>query len=87
MINPPEIEKYEAITNPFGIINALSFIKKLENNKKEFISIEERINGLTNLLEEKLFAYLELYNIDPKPEYKEEIEFLDKEKKKISIWF
>ena len=37
LINPPEIEKYEAITNPFGIINALSYIKKLENNKKEFV--------------------------------------------------
>ncbi len=47
LINPPEIEKYENITNPFGIINSLSHIKKpsairsgmlramLERNKKQ----------------------------------------------------
>ena len=40
LINPPEIEKYENITNPFGIINALSQIKKLENNKKLFKTLE-----------------------------------------------
>ncbi|WP_417325229.1 mechanosensitive ion channel domain-containing protein [Halarcobacter sp.] len=81
LINPPEIESYESITNPFGIINALSYIKKLENNKKQFSSIEERISEITNLLDEKLYAYVDLYNIDQKPEYKEEINFLDKEKK------
>ncbi|RXK14544.1 hypothetical protein CP965_03600 [Halarcobacter mediterraneus] len=81
LINPPEIENYEPITNPFGIINALSYIKKLENNKIKFLSIEERISELTNLLDEKLDAYMELYNIDPRIEYKDEISFLDKEKK------
>ncbi len=81
LINPPEIESYESITNPFGIINALSYIKKLENNKKQFSSIEERISEITNLLDEKLYAYVDLYNTDPNPEYKEEINFLDKEKK------
>jgi hypothetical protein len=29
LINPPEIEIYENITNPFGIINALSQYKKI----------------------------------------------------------
>lgn len=85
LINPPEIENYEAITNPFGIINALSYIKKLENNEKKFSSIEERISALTNLLEEKLFVYLELYNINTIPEYKDEITFLDKEKKDFTM--
>ncbi len=81
LINPPEIEKYEEITNPFGIINALSYIKKIENNKKQFFSVENDISTLINLLDEKLFVYLELYNLDTKPDYKEEIKFLDKEKK------
>ena len=85
LINPPEIEAYEEITNPFGIINALSYIKKLENNKKQFSSVEERISALTNLLDEKLFLYLELYNLDTKPEYKDEITFLDKEKKDFNM--
>lgn len=85
LIDPPEIENYEVITNPFGILNALSYIKKLENNKKDFLSVETRVKELTNLLEEKLFVYLDLYNIDPKPEYKEELEFLEKEKKDFNM--
>ena len=81
LINPPEIEKYEPISNPFGIINALSYIKKLENNKKEFINVEKRISDLAALLEDQVFILLELYNIDPQSKYKEQINFLDKEKK------
>ncbi len=81
LINPPEIEKYENITNPFGIINALSQIKKLENNKKLFKTLEQDIDYLTVKLEEELLLYLELFNIEPKPEYKDRITFLDKQKK------
>ena len=81
LINPPEIEKYENITNPFGIINALSQIKKLENNKKIFKTIESDIDYLTIKLDEELLLYLELFNLDLKPEFKEKITFLDKEKK------
>ena len=85
LIDPPEIESYEVISNPFGILNALSYIKKLENNKKDFLSVETRVRELTNLLEEKLFAYLELYNFEQKQEYKEELEFLEKEKKDFNM--
>ncbi len=81
LINPPEIEKYEIITNPFGIINALSQIKKLENNKKLFKTLEQDIDYLTVKLDEELLLYLELFNIEPKPEYKDRITFLDKQKK------
>ena len=81
LINPPEIEKYENITNPFGIINALSQIKKLENNKKIFKTLESDIDYLTIKLDEELLLYLELFNLDQKPEYKEKITFLDKQKK------
>ncbi|MEV9529492.1 mechanosensitive ion channel domain-containing protein [Aliarcobacter butzleri] len=85
LINPPEIEKYENITNPFGIINALSNIKKLENNKKQFKSLEAEIQALTSTLEDELVTYLELFNLDPKLEYKDKITFLDKQKKDFTI--
>ncbi len=85
LINPPEIEKYENITNPFGIINALSKIKKLENNKKTFKTLEQDIDYLTVKLDEELLLYLELFNLDQKPEYKEKITFLDKEKKDFAM--
>ena len=85
LINPPEIEKYENITNPFGIINSLSHIKKLENNKKQFKSLDKEIDSLTTKLEDELVVYLELFNLDPKPEYKDKITFLDKQKKDFSM--
>ena len=85
LINPPEIEKYENITNPFGIINSLSHIKKLENNKKSFKTLDKEIDTLTTKLEDELVIYLELFNLDPKPEYKDRITFLDKQKKDFSM--
>ncbi|MFY4821821.1 mechanosensitive ion channel domain-containing protein [Aliarcobacter butzleri] len=85
LINPPEIEKYENITNPFGIINALSNIKKLENNKRQFKSLEVEIQALASTLEDELVTYLELFNLDPKLEYKDKITFLDKQKKDFTI--
>ena len=85
LINPPEIEKYENITNPFGIINSLSHIKKLENNKKQFKTLEKEIEARTIKLDEELVLYLELFNLDSRPEYKEKITFLDKQKKDFSM--
>ncbi|CAM3508400.1 mechanosensitive ion channel domain-containing protein [Arcobacter aquimarinus] len=85
LINPPDIEKYENITNPFGIINALSHIKKLENNKKQFKSLDIQIDSLVTKLDEELVLYLELFNLEPKAEYKDKITFLDKQKKDFSM--
>ena len=85
LINPPEIEKYELITNPFGIINSLSQIKKLENNKKIFKTLEQDIEFLAGKLDEQLLLYLDLFNLDQKPEFKDRITFLDKEKKDFSM--
>ncbi|APW65555.1 hypothetical protein LPB137_06700 [Poseidonibacter parvus] len=84
-INPPEIEKYDHITNPFGIINALSQIKKLEDNKNRFKSLEENISDLTIKLDDELFLYLELFNLEQRSDYKEEITFLDKQKKDFNM--
>ena len=85
LINPPEIEKYENLTNPFGIINALAHIKKLENSKKQFKTLEREIDFLASKLDEELVLYLELFNLDQKPEYKEKITFLDKQKKDFAM--
>lgn len=84
-INPPEIEKYDEISNPFGIINALSQIKKLEDNKKVFNNLEKDISDLTVKLADELFLYLELFNLEQKSEYKERITFLDKQKKDFNM--
>ena len=86
LINPPEVGKIERITNPFGIINALSFSKKLQKNNKTFKALSTEVSSLTSLIEEKIFLNLELYNlelfnIDKKEKYKKNIIFLEKEKK------
>ncbi|WP_419764665.1 MAG: mechanosensitive ion channel family protein [Arcobacter sp.] len=85
LINPPEIEKYETITNPFGIINALSYKKKMKDHKKEFTNIIKDVTRLIELLDKKILLYLDLYNLDPKDEYEKKINFLDSEKKDFNM--
>ena len=85
MISPAEIEKFENITNPFGIITALSNIKKLENNKKQFLQVESDIVSLSEKLDEELQDYTKLYLLDPRDEYKEKINYLEKQKRDFEI--
>ena len=85
LINPPEIEIVEKITNPFGIINALSSIKKMEDSKQQFTSLESQLEFLSKNLEEELDSYRNLYVLEPKDEYKEKIAFLDKQKRDFDI--
>ncbi len=85
LINPPEIEIVEKITNPFGIINALSSIKKMEDSKQQFTSLESQLEFLSKNLEEELDSYRNLFVLEPKDEYKEKIAFLDKQKRDFDI--
>ena len=85
LINPPEIEVVEKITNPFGIINALSSIKKMEDSKQQFTSLESQLEFLSKNLEEELDSYRNLFVLEPKDEYKEKIVFLDKQKRDFDI--
>ena len=85
LINPPEIEIVEKITNPFGIINAISSIKKMEDSKQQFTSLESQLEFLSKNLEEELDSYRNLYVLEPKDEYKEKIAFLDKQKRDFDI--
>jgi small-conductance mechanosensitive channel len=85
LMSPAEIEKFENITNPFGIITALSNIKKLENNKKQFLQVESDIVSLSEKLDEELQDYTKLYLLDPRDEYKEKINYLEKQKRDFEI--
>jgi len=81
LITPHEIDQPEVITNPFGIINSLSYIKKLENYKKQFKRINTQVSDLLSTLEEEMDLYLKLYDVDPNSETKDIIKELDKRKK------
>lgn len=85
LISPPEIEQNEPITNPFGIINAFSYIKKLETNKDKFKKLYSDISDLTALLEQKIVLNLELYEIEPNETTSLKINFLTQQKKDFSI--
>ena len=85
LINPPELEKFENITNPFGIMTALSNIKKIESSKQQFNSLELQLESLSKSLEDELNSYRELFVLEPKEEYKEKISFLDKQKRDFEI--
>lgn len=84
-INPTPIPAHIKITNPFGIINALSDIRKLQDNKLQFKSLEQDLDILTQELDKELVLYLKIFNIDQNQRYKKEITFLDKQVKDFSM--
>ena len=79
LISPPLIGKPQRITNPFGIINALSFNKTLVNKNRTFKDLGEDVSSLTTLLDEKMFLFLELYKLDQDDFYEDQINYLEKE--------
>ena len=81
LITPHEIEQFETITNPFGIINALSYTKRLENYKKQFTGITTQVSDLLSDLELELDLYVRLYDLKPVSDTKNMIKQLDKRKK------
>ena len=80
LITPHEIDQFETITNPFGIINALSYIKKVENYEKQFSNINTQVSELLTLLEFEIDLHLKIYDSSPKSEIKNVIVKLDKRK-------
>ncbi len=48
-------------------------------------TLEQEIENLASKIDEELVLYLELFNIDAKPDYKDKITFLDKQKKDFSM--
>lgn len=85
LINPPEIEKYEEITNPFGIINAFSYKKKMNDHKNEFNKVIKEVTNLISLIDKKMLLYLDLYNLEPEEKYEEELASLDSQKKDFTM--
>ena len=81
LITPHEIGQPEQITNPFGIINALSYIKKLQNYKKQFSNVNNEVNDLLSELEQEIDLYLKLYDINQSQEIKTKLKDLDRQKK------
>ena len=59
-IKPLEIDKKPDISNPFVIIEALSYIKKLQENRVAYKEINQELSQLLGLIEQK-YTYLKEY--------------------------
>lgn len=85
LINPPDIGAIEKITNPFGIIGALSNIKIIESNREQFTKLELQLIDLIKSLKEEEELYNQIYLLDSKPQYEEKINFLTKQIRDFEI--
>jgi small-conductance mechanosensitive channel len=82
LVSPNEIKKSSLVTNPFGIITALIYINKLENQKKDFATLSEDLSQLVFELEEDINLYNELYDLNKSLKRKEStLKFLKRRKK------
>ncbi|MDX9742404.1 MAG: mechanosensitive ion channel [Arcobacteraceae bacterium] len=64
MIKPKDIEAMPVISNPFNIIEAYSFIQKLEINVKNYKETNSEINDLVKILLEEMGNYKEMSALD-----------------------
>ena len=65
MVEPVELESYPKITNPFAIISALSYVKKIKQDSMDYKVRLDRLDFLVGKLKEKLSLLEELYQIEP----------------------
>lgn len=65
MVEPVELESYPKITNPFAIISALSYVKKIKQDSMDYKTRLDRLDFLVGKLKEKLSLLEELYQIEP----------------------
>ena len=64
LVEPLEIESYPKITNPFGIISALSYVKKIKQDTMEYKAQIDRLDALVGKLKEKTSILEEIYQIE-----------------------
>ncbi|MDD2383828.1 MAG: mechanosensitive ion channel [Sulfurospirillaceae bacterium] len=65
LIEPAEIETYPRISNPFAIISAFSYIKKIKQFSDEYKTRLDRLKLLISKLQESILAQEEIIQIDP----------------------
>ncbi|MCI0500723.1 MAG: mechanosensitive ion channel family protein [Epsilonproteobacteria bacterium] len=64
MIKPKDTETIPFISNPFNIIEAYSFIQKLEIDVKSYKNTNEEINDLVKMLLEEMGYYKQIIELD-----------------------
>ncbi|MDD2697982.1 MAG: mechanosensitive ion channel family protein [Arcobacteraceae bacterium] len=64
-IKPKEIASMPAISNPFNIIEAYSFIQILDKNVKTYKETNTDVNDLVKILLEEMGIYKQILELDP----------------------
>ena len=65
MVEAVELENYPKVTNPFAIISALSYIKKIKQDTIDYRTRIDRLDFLVGKLKEKMAFLEEIYQIEP----------------------
>lgn len=78
-IKPAVIEKAPVVTNPFIIIEALSYIQLLKQNQNEYHNIKKELESLLKLLNEKIDILTKLNSTKKDQKISAELEELKQE--------
>jgi len=81
MIKPKDLPKPPRVTNPINIIEAYSYISKLNESVNEYRQTNIELSDLLITIDLKIQEYQKLYDIDKKKETKKELDRLKKELK------
>jgi small-conductance mechanosensitive channel len=87
LLKPDAVEEAPKITNPFGIITGLSYIKRLDSQYKDYKAKEEELREITDVMERQVALYRQLMKLNPKADYEVELDatLLQIEKFKLAL--
>ncbi|MCI4406350.1 MAG: mechanosensitive ion channel [Sulfuricurvum sp.] len=87
LLKPDEAGTLPTITNPFEIVTGLSYVKRINNQYRDYILREEELQELIKLLERQVVLYKEIARLDEKADYEVELEatLLQVEKFKLAL--
>lgn len=81
LITPNNTDEVPNITNPFGIIEAWTYIDKLKINRKSYSKINEDVSILLEMLEQKINYTKSLSKLVDNKNIIEQLKYLEQEKK------
>lgn len=87
LLKPDAIENAPKITNPFGIITGFSYIKRLDEQYKDYVLKAEELRELTDVMQRQVALYRQLMKLDKKSDYEVELDatLLQIEKFKLAL--
>jgi len=85
MIKPKDIEKAPSVTNPFNIVEAFSYIQKLDEDVQNYKNTKVELTDLLAVINEKIKTFKKIKELDASHDFSKDIEKLDQELKDFSM--